>query len=246
MPRPALTQPDRSATPAVSEIDTASSEAARARLFGIAYRVLGSRTDADDVVQDTVEALAPHRSPGGPRPGRVPRHRRGATRDQRLPVGAGPSLKHRHLGPRAGRRRGGSRARGRAPRRARPRDPRADPAADRCRARGVRPPGGVRLPLPPDRGGHAAQRGERAPARRPGPCPSRRRGPRGRAARPSRRGCSRPSPPPRAPGSCARSSGCWSRTSATRPRCRRSSRAGPAQPDRPPDHRRFWPAHGPA
>ena len=53
MPRPALTQPTRSATPAVSEIDTASFEAARARLFGIAYRVLGSRTDADDVVQDT-------------------------------------------------------------------------------------------------------------------------------------------------------------------------------------------------
>ena len=47
MPRPTHT------TAAVSETDIASFEAARPRLFGIAYRVLGSRTDADDVVQDT-------------------------------------------------------------------------------------------------------------------------------------------------------------------------------------------------
>jgi RNA polymerase sigma-70 factor, ECF subfamily len=47
MPRPTHT------TPAVPDTDTASFEAARPRLFGIAYRVLGSRTDADDVVQDT-------------------------------------------------------------------------------------------------------------------------------------------------------------------------------------------------
>jgi len=40
-------------TAAMSETDIASFEAARPRLFGIAYRVLGSRTDADDVVQDT-------------------------------------------------------------------------------------------------------------------------------------------------------------------------------------------------
>ena len=47
MPRPPH------ATAAVSENDIASFEAARPRLFGIAYRLLGSRTDADDVVQDT-------------------------------------------------------------------------------------------------------------------------------------------------------------------------------------------------
>ena len=47
MPRPTDT------TAAMSETDIATFEAARPRLFGIAYRVLGSRTDADDVVQDT-------------------------------------------------------------------------------------------------------------------------------------------------------------------------------------------------
>jgi RNA polymerase sigma-70 factor (ECF subfamily) len=36
----------------VSAIDIASFEQVRPRLFGIAYRVLGSATDADDVVQD--------------------------------------------------------------------------------------------------------------------------------------------------------------------------------------------------
>jgi RNA polymerase sigma-70 factor, ECF subfamily len=38
---------------AVSDVDTASFHTARPRLFGIAYRVLGSASDADDVVQDT-------------------------------------------------------------------------------------------------------------------------------------------------------------------------------------------------
>ena len=37
----------------VSHADTASFHAVRPRLFGIAYRVLGSATEADDVVQDT-------------------------------------------------------------------------------------------------------------------------------------------------------------------------------------------------
>lgn len=37
---------------AVSEADAASFHEVRPRLFGIAYRVLGSATDADDVVQD--------------------------------------------------------------------------------------------------------------------------------------------------------------------------------------------------
>src|SRR4051794_8919060 len=37
---------------AVSERDTADFEAARPRLFGIAYRMLGSVAEADDVVQD--------------------------------------------------------------------------------------------------------------------------------------------------------------------------------------------------
>lgn len=36
----------------VSEADAASFETVRPRLFGIAYRVLGSATDADDVLQD--------------------------------------------------------------------------------------------------------------------------------------------------------------------------------------------------
>jgi RNA polymerase sigma-70 factor (ECF subfamily) len=36
----------------VSETDAASFQNVRPRLFGIAYRVLGSRTEADDVVQD--------------------------------------------------------------------------------------------------------------------------------------------------------------------------------------------------
>jgi RNA polymerase sigma-70 factor, ECF subfamily len=38
---------------AVSDADAASFQQVRQRLFGIAYRVLGSATDADDVVQDT-------------------------------------------------------------------------------------------------------------------------------------------------------------------------------------------------
>jgi RNA polymerase sigma-70 factor (ECF subfamily) len=37
---------------AVPEPDTASFQTVRPRLFGIAYRVLGSRSEADDVVQD--------------------------------------------------------------------------------------------------------------------------------------------------------------------------------------------------
>jgi len=36
----------------VTELDTASFERVRPRLFGVAYRVLGSRSEADDVVQD--------------------------------------------------------------------------------------------------------------------------------------------------------------------------------------------------
>lgn len=45
----------RLAAPAggVSEADAATFQQVRQRLFGIAYRVLGSATDADDVVQDT-------------------------------------------------------------------------------------------------------------------------------------------------------------------------------------------------
>ena len=37
----------------VSDADAASFQTVRPRLFGIAYRVLGSATEADDVVQDT-------------------------------------------------------------------------------------------------------------------------------------------------------------------------------------------------
>jgi RNA polymerase sigma-70 factor (ECF subfamily) len=37
----------------VSETDTATFDAARQRLFGIAYRILGNTVDAEDVVQDT-------------------------------------------------------------------------------------------------------------------------------------------------------------------------------------------------
>src|SRR3954471_21681245 len=37
---------------AVSERDTAEFEAVRPRLFGVAYRMLGSAAEADDVVQD--------------------------------------------------------------------------------------------------------------------------------------------------------------------------------------------------
>ena len=38
---------------AVSYVDTASFQRVRPRLFGIAYRVVGNRSDADDIVQDT-------------------------------------------------------------------------------------------------------------------------------------------------------------------------------------------------
>jgi RNA polymerase sigma-70 factor, ECF subfamily len=45
---------DRAAHPrAVSETDATTFEAVRPRLFGIAYRVLGGRSEAEDVVQDT-------------------------------------------------------------------------------------------------------------------------------------------------------------------------------------------------
>jgi RNA polymerase sigma-70 factor (ECF subfamily) len=40
------------AIPEIAPDDVASFEALRPRLFGIAYRTLGSRADADDVVQD--------------------------------------------------------------------------------------------------------------------------------------------------------------------------------------------------
>ena len=36
----------------ISDAHTASFQAVRPRLFGVAYRVLGSATDAEDVVQD--------------------------------------------------------------------------------------------------------------------------------------------------------------------------------------------------
>ena len=36
----------------ISDAHTTSSQAVRPRLFGVAYRVLGSAPDADDVVQD--------------------------------------------------------------------------------------------------------------------------------------------------------------------------------------------------
>jgi DNA-directed RNA polymerase specialized sigma24 family protein len=41
------------AAPVVAPVDQASFEAARPRLFGIAYRTLESAADAEDVVQDT-------------------------------------------------------------------------------------------------------------------------------------------------------------------------------------------------
>jgi RNA polymerase sigma-70 factor, ECF subfamily len=41
------------AAPAIAPVDPASFEAARPRLFGIAYRTLESAADAEDVVQDT-------------------------------------------------------------------------------------------------------------------------------------------------------------------------------------------------
>ena len=46
--------PDRVPLPgSVSEADAATFEVVRARLFGIAYRVLGGAAEAEDVVQDT-------------------------------------------------------------------------------------------------------------------------------------------------------------------------------------------------
>jgi RNA polymerase sigma-70 factor (ECF subfamily) len=53
MPRLSSSHPRRPALVAVSDADAASFQAVRPRLFGIAYRVLGSRAEADDVVQDT-------------------------------------------------------------------------------------------------------------------------------------------------------------------------------------------------
>jgi RNA polymerase sigma-70 factor (ECF subfamily) len=49
-------------------------EQSRRRLWGIAYRMLGSRADADDLVQETY--LRWHRAPGHYRPGK---HRRAQT-----------------------------------------------------------------------------------------------------------------------------------------------------------------------
>jgi RNA polymerase sigma-70 factor (ECF subfamily) len=53
MTRSSLIQAPRPVLAAVSEADAASFQAVRPRLRGIAYRVLGSWADADDVVQDT-------------------------------------------------------------------------------------------------------------------------------------------------------------------------------------------------
>src|SRR4051794_33208885 len=41
------------AGPGISDADVAAFESIRPRLFGIAYRLLGSVSDADDVVQET-------------------------------------------------------------------------------------------------------------------------------------------------------------------------------------------------
>jgi RNA polymerase sigma-70 factor, ECF subfamily len=43
----------RSLSPVVSDADVASFQIVRPRLFGIAYRVLGTASEADDVVQET-------------------------------------------------------------------------------------------------------------------------------------------------------------------------------------------------
>jgi RNA polymerase sigma-70 factor (ECF subfamily) len=51
--QPGTLRPLAASPAAVSEADAASFQALRSRLFGIAYRVLGSSADADDVVQDT-------------------------------------------------------------------------------------------------------------------------------------------------------------------------------------------------
>jgi RNA polymerase sigma-70 factor, ECF subfamily len=48
-----LIEPRSAPAGAVSDADLSSFQTVRPRLFGIAYRVLGSACDADDVVQDT-------------------------------------------------------------------------------------------------------------------------------------------------------------------------------------------------
>lgn len=71
-------------------LDQATSEflTARPRLFGIAYRMLGSVVEAEDIVRGGVAALAEHRPRRDPGPGRVPGHGHLTAGHQSRPVRA--------------------------------------------------------------------------------------------------------------------------------------------------------------
>ena len=147
----------------VSDTDAASFQIVRRRLFGIAYRVLGSASEADDVVQDAWI--------------RWQRTDRGTIRDpaaflatmtERLALTVGQSARARHeisSGPLQAdavdlrRRSVTSRGAGRS---ARARAARAAGEAVRDRASGLHPSRGVRLSPPKDRRRAGAQRGKRA------------------------------------------------------------------------------------
>ena len=119
----------------------------------------------------------------------VPGHDHDAARAQRRPVRPGRATRPSFGPPLARARRSGRRprVRRRAPRRARARPVDAARAAVPDRARGLRAPGGVRLPAPADRGGRRAQRGQRPPARHARPPPRRGRAALDRSIRPSTR-----------------------------------------------------------
>ena len=204
------------AAPVVAPVDAASFEAVRPRLFGIAYRTLESAADADDVVQDAWIRWQRTDRDQVRDDGRVSRDDHEAPRAQRRAIRSCPPRDVRPaVASRTGRRPSRSHAGRGATRGARARGAHALGEAVSHRTRRLRPPRGVRLPLPADRTA-CSRRARRTPgSSSPVPASASPADVAGRSAPPSSSASSTPSSTPHKPEISQRSSTC-SRPMSTR------------------------------
>ena len=197
----------------------------RSLLFTVAYEMLGSAADAEDVVQETWLRWADVDHAGGARPAGLPGPHRHPSGAEPAADGGAPA--------RGLRRRMAARAAADEPRRRRrrrARRERVDRHAHRARdarpgrARRVRAPRGVRHPLRRDRRGGRQVTGRRPPDRPPRPRPRRRSAPAdaGQHAPSSRRPWTGSSPPS-GTATCKASSTSWPPTSSSSPTAAASS-----------------------